>query len=323
MGRPGLLLAALSVSTAWPGPARAQVPGSPDSAQIVTADIARFWQAFDQRDALGAEEAFDRLYLGLGSPGLLDFVPNHIRSAEALAETVAEYEPFYRSIRARTLGVLDLVGDIHADLATLERLYPESVFPPVYFVIGRLNSGGDATEAGLIIGIELFATSTDTPFDVLEPGMRSVLESLSVADLPHVVVHELVHFQQGEPEMADRTLLGQALYEGVADFVSDLATGGLAETNERTRRWGDEHEREVWREFRRVMTGRDFSRWLYNQGRATPDWPSDVGYYVGFKIAEAYYERAEDPHQALSEMLHIEDPRDFLARSGYGEDLQR
>ena len=32
--------------------------------------------------------------------------------------------------------------------------YPEAVFPPVYFVVGRFNSGGTVSEAGVILGLE-------------------------------------------------------------------------------------------------------------------------------------------------------------------------
>lgn len=303
-------------------PLSAQFPSDPDSAQVVTDDIARFWLAFDRREAMGDETAFQVMYLDVGSPGLRGFA-DRIRSAEALAETVRRYEPFYESIRVRTLEVRDLEDDIRASLATMDRVYPESIFPPVYFVIGRVSSGGTATEDGLIIGTELFATDEESALDTLEPGVAAVLESLSFADLPYVVVHELVHFQQQEPELAGRSLLGQALYEGVADFVCELVAGGLASTNEMTRRFGEEHESEIWEEFRADMGGRDFSRWLSNQGQGTEDWPADIGYYVGYKIAQAYYRRASDPMRAVADMLRIEDPEGFLARSGYGSDFNQ
>jgi uncharacterized protein YjaZ len=136
-------------------------------------------------------------------------------------------------------------------------------------------------------------------------------------------VHELVHFQQGEPEMAGRDLLGQVLYEGVAEFICDLVTGDLVSPNEETYRFGDDHAEEIWREFEVAMLGRDFSRWLYNQGQGTEEWPADVGYYVGYKIAEAYYQRSPDPQQAVREMLQIDDPQEFLTQSGYREAFGR
>lgn len=320
--RDRVYVAALLALVLPASPLSAQFASDPDSAQVVTDDIDRFWLAFDRRAAMGDATAFQALYLDVGSPGVQGFA-DRIRSAEALAEAVRRYEPFYESIRVRTLGVRDLEADIRANLATMKRVYPESTFPPVYFVIGRVSSGGTATEDGLMIGTELFAADEDTPLDVLEPGLAAVVRSLSFADLPYVVVHELVHFQQREPELAGRSLLGQALYEGVADFICELVTGGLVGANERTRQFGDAHEREIWEEFRTEMGGRDFSRWLSNQGQGTEEWPADIGYYVGYKIAGAYYRRASDPRRAIRDMLRIEDPEDFLSRSGYGSDFDR
>lgn len=40
---------------------------------------------------------------------------------------------------------------------------------------------------------------------------------------------------------------------------------------------------------------------------------------MGFQIAEAYYDRAPDKRQAVYDLLHVSDPHQILARSGYGE----
>ena len=46
--------------------------------------------------------------------------------------------------------------------------------------------------------------------------------------------------------------------------------------------------------------------------------PADLGYYIGYHIKKAYYDRAPDKARAIREILHIADARQFLARSGYG-----
>jgi uncharacterized protein YjaZ len=60
------------------------------------------------------------------------------------------------------------------------------------------------------------------------------------------------------------------------------------------------------------------SRWLY-QGDQSKDRPADLGYYMGYKIAEAYYKRAADKKQAVKDILQIKDFHQFLAASGYAE----
>jgi len=67
------------------------------------------------------------------------------------------------------------------------------------------------------------------------------------------------------------------------------------------------------------MNGTDVSRWLYNQGSstATANRPGDLGYFVGYRIVEAYYLKQTDKAAALRDIIEIKDATDFLARSGY------
>ena len=66
------------------------------------------------------------------------------------------------------------------------------------------------------------------------------------------------------------------------------------------------------------MNGKDTSNWLY-QGDKAKDKPADLGYYVGYKIAESYYNRAADKKQAIKDILDIKDFNGFLKASGYDE----
>ena len=43
----------------------------------------------------------------------------------------------------------------------------------------------------------------------------------------------------------------------------------------------------------------------------------DLGYWVGYRIVKAYYQRAADKQQALREILELSDPKAFLAKSGW------
>jgi len=44
---------------------------------------------------------------------------------------------------------------------------------------------------------------------------------------------------------------------------------------------------------------------------------NDLGYWVGYRIAKAYYQRAADKQQAVREILEMSDPKAFLAKSGW------
>ena len=80
--------------------------------------------------------------------------------------------------------------------------------------------------------------------------------------------------------------------------------------------YGDVHEKELWEEFKGQMHGKDISNWLYN-GNASKDRPADLGYYVGYQICEAYYEKAEDKQKAIRDILKVKNGKKFLELSGY------
>ena len=65
------------------------------------------------------------------------------------------------------------------------------------------------------------------------------------------------------------------------------------------------------------MHGTDTSRWLYNQGSATGGRPGDLGYFIGYRIAEAFYDRTTDKRLALRAIIEVGDSDLFLAQSGY------
>ncbi len=47
--------------------------------------------------------------------------------------------------------------------------------------------------------------------------------------------------------------------------------------------------------------------------------PADLGYYIGYKIVESYYNRAKDKKQVIKDILDIKDFNAFLKASGYDE----
>jgi uncharacterized protein YjaZ len=66
------------------------------------------------------------------------------------------------------------------------------------------------------------------------------------------------------------------------------------------------------------MDGKKLNNWLYN-GSQAKDRPADLGYYVGYKICEAYYRNASNKRQAIKDILELKDFRQFLQASKYDE----
>ena len=66
------------------------------------------------------------------------------------------------------------------------------------------------------------------------------------------------------------------------------------------------------------MDSSNASAWLYQGDRVPPGRPADLGYWMGYKISKAYYDRASDKRGAVKEILLFKDPKAFLEASGYG-----
>ncbi len=47
--------------------------------------------------------------------------------------------------------------------------------------------------------------------------------------------------------------------------------------------------------------------------------PSDLGYYIGYKISEAYYKNSKDKRRAIRDILTVQDFAAFLEKSRYAE----
>lgn len=291
----------------------------PDEVRLVTTDIDHFWLAYDLSEGKTTEEKiniFESEYFAKGSIGLKDFIDARIESAEGLVEVIEARPRYYASIRESSNRVLELTDQIRGYMHHWKQLYDKAVFPDVYFLIGKMTSGGTTSSNGLLIGTEISCRTDDLPTDELNEWYLEVLRP--VEDIPYIVIHELMHTQQSY-DYGDNTLLGQSINEGAADFLGELATG--KHINPHLHVFGDAHETELWISFSKDMLQNNFDNWLYNGGRSTAERPADLGYYVGYKICEAYYEKTTDDKAAIEDILSIKNSPDalrFLKDSGYG-----
>lgn len=283
----------------------------PNAVQIVTSDIDLFWKAFDKAKPENSLYVFRDEYIRKGSSGLKEFTAYRIGSSCELVETIEARPKYYASLREPSLKAHSFKEPMRAAFRNLKNLYPDAVFPDVYLMIGRMNSGGTYTANALLIGVDMYGITPTTPKEELSDWHKQVLKPID--EIPYIVAHELIHYQQKYPK-ADRSLLASAIGEGSADFIAELIAG--KHINHHLHVFGDPRERELWSDFKRSMAANDTSLWLYNGGKIK-DRPADLGYYMGYKIAEAYYKNASDKKQAVKDILEIKDFNEFLKASRY------
>ena len=137
------------------------------------------------------------------------------------------------------------------------------------------------------------------------------------AGLPSLVAHEHIHFLQKDG--LNHSLLRGAINEGMADFLAERATG--RNPNARLQGYGLAHEAQLWADFTKEMGSTNWRNWIANSNQETADKPADLGYFVGYRICQAYYERMVDKKQAVHDLLNINDYSAFLAKSGYAEKI--
>lgn len=283
--------------------------------EAVYSDVALFWSAFDKLQYQQTKEdsiaVMQREYLDKATVGVEQFMKGRISSAAYLQKTISKHRDYYTSLRQHTAKLEQILPRLDKHYKRLKRLYPETNIPKVYFVVGALNSAGTIVNDP-IVGVDMFGFYPDTPKDELSPWLNSVLRPIENIDV--VVVHEMVHALQKGHEGVENTLLKKSIGEGAADFIGQLVTD--SNINKHIHVYGNQNERELWLEFRNEMHGTDISNWLYN-GLTSKERPADLGYFIGYKICEAYYNNAKNKKQAIKELLDIKDYDAFLAKSGY------
>lgn len=260
---------------------------SPLNAKFITTDYDNFWEQFDKIGVSTVNPFVE--YLENASDGLKPFVG--YLNVDSLYQTVLRRKDDYLKSRPIIAEIDKEKKKVQASYAAMKYWYPSAKFPPVYFVVGMFTSGGTVSENGLLIGSEM-------------------LKSLDGLD--GLISHELIHYQQNIS--GDDNLLKQAIIEGTADFLGELISG--EHINMIPYNYGNEHEEELCQEFVSVMLKDDYTDWLYGTS-GKDDRPNDLGYWIGYKIAEAYFNKQKDKKKGISDILNIENPLEFTKESGY------
>ena len=269
--------------------------------KLVVSDIANFWQAYDASQPGNREDSFQKLYLDRASPGLQDFIKLRIGSAARLAAAVdRQYPKFYASVRPYTLEVEKQAPAISRYLDRYRELYPEAHFPPVYFVIGRLTSGGTTSNSGLLIGTEVNSLGPNVDSGEISPSFRRAMGTAE--HIPLIVVHELTHTQVKLANSALPDLLRACLGEGAADFMTELVAS--SSINAYVKEWADPRKDELFQRFAHDLevSPKDTGKWMYNYDSVKEE-PADLGYWIGAEICRSYYSHAPDKIAAVREIV--------------------
>jgi Predicted Zn-dependent protease len=288
----------------------------PYKAKLITSDVKNFWKAYDlaKKDTANAINLYKKYYVEPASNGLQDYLGYKIRNLKNFVKSVNTKPLFYAAVRKNTYAVDQQKPQMIQSFVKFKQIYNKAQFPDIYFVIGAFNSGGTSTDAGLLIGLDQSARTEEVPVKELNLWQQNNFTNLK--SLPNLIAHELIHFNQNGLA-GDTTLLAGSLTEGMADFIGELISGKTA--NERLHVWAKGKEKQIWTDFEKEMYLAKSHNWIANSDQETADKPADLGYWVGYQICKAYYNKSTDKNKAVNDMLNIKNYKEFYVKSGAGQ----
>ncbi len=285
---------------------KCETTNEPDEVQLISDDVLNFLRAMERIDAgVDAEAAIREDYLEKASPGLQEYLREHDLDAAQFAAAIAKDPERYSALKGLPAQLASQEVEIRRAFHGLRRHIPETTFIPIYYLVGvQKGLFAEPSEYGLMIAISELAE---------DPSLLSL-----------GLVHETVHVQQAlavgieeymqvfGPKMS---LLSLSLREGAAYFLTTLAVD--RQTLPEAYEYFVENEQALWQQFKSEMDNRDPGEWLFRKPE-DPNRPQDLGYIMGARIVESYYNGSADKEQAIRDILSIVDPAEFLKKSGYG-----
>ncbi|HEY4288600.1 MAG TPA: DUF2268 domain-containing putative Zn-dependent protease [Puia sp.] len=288
---------------------------------VFISDIDNFWMAFDSLQMIKEKDSqialMQSMYIDKATDGLKMFMELRKFDAAKLVEAINKYPKFWRSVRANTLTVKQALPAIETNIQKFGLLYPDLRKAKMYFTITAIKAAGVAQDSITLIGSEIAMGDRNT--DVSEfPDKRlaNFFKPKSSVDIVPIAIHEYVHTQQ---TTEGKTLLGQSIYEGACDFITELVLNRRLMNSYLI--YGRKNEKVLKEQFKKEMLSEDYSNWIYN-GATTKTIMGDLGYFMGYSICKAYYRHAKNKPAAIKEIIRLnysDQPAivQFLAESKY------
>jgi hypothetical protein len=277
--------------------AQDRITGDPDSASIITADITRFWQAFDslksQKTTGDSMKVIKQYFVDQASEGLRQYMKAAGCNEKDYLDAVRRRKADYLAVRGQTEAVGGEKLIVRRYLRKFKQLYPALKIPAICFTIGKFEVGGSQFPNTLYIGCEVDAIH----------GIDIIPQSM----------HELAHFQQKDQDPS--TNLELAMIEGGAEFVCYRLTG--KRTIPATWKYGIAHEAELWKEFQPVLDSPIVNKWFLDNPDTVKNRPGSLAYFIGFRVCEAYLKASRNKKAALKELVEMQNPKKIARGSLY------
>jgi hypothetical protein len=278
-----------------------------DEPLIITEDIDHFWTAFDK--IIAAKDSIQQYiyinsYIENGSLGLKKIMIARRYSPKSYIDAINNYPQFWHSIRQNTLKSKRIGKDLEAGIGKLRQVYPELKPAKIYFTIGAFKTPGTILEGSVLIGSEMALGDANVITTEFPPSLdffKNYLKGNPISEIVFLNLHEYIHIQQNTDGGYD--LLSQSLFEGIAEFIPVVALGKKSPTPAVS--YGKANDQQIKEAFSKEMFAPWHYNWLYNN-LENQFKVRDLGYYVGYAIAEKYYTESENKKEAVKILIGLD-----------------
>ena len=289
--------------------------------KIITEDVFNFWQAYDSlHQGADTTATFQKLVIDRASEPFKKFIRKGNISAGNYTLQIRKYPRFYKSIRANSLRLAGSEKEIRLLVKKFRDIYPDMVSAGICIAFGNFHTGGtiyaDNKTKLVYVGLEFHGLDSSAVVSEFNPLMK---DYLSRSNFYRTIIHELVHVQQQthgrsvtKAYYGDK-LIHAVLREGIADFVAKhIYPGG---NDGKYVEYGLQYEVLLKKKLEGEMWKPDKSYWIYNSN-PTEGQPSDLGYFMGARIARAFYEKNKNKN-VIKQIIEIKNIKEFIEQSGY------
>jgi hypothetical protein len=290
--------------------------------RFITQDVYNFWEAVDSlQEGSDTLAVFQRLVMDRATDAFKVFIKNWKISAANYRSQISKYPGFYKTLRQNTLALVNGEDSARKYMADFKRLYPHFNAAVICIAFGNFSTGGTIALEGnknyVFIGLEFHGPGNETILDELPENLR---DYCSRSNYFRTIIHEFVHIQQNtQGEDVKRSYQGdplvyRVLKEGIADFIASLICPNGNNGNYTA--YGLEHEASLKEKLRTQMWNKGNGDW-FGFGTSMHDFPRDLGYFMGSRIARSYYVKHKASAAMITDIIEIKNIRRFIRKSGY------
>jgi len=301
-----MIIAFVILGTGHHAIAQPNYPTNPDKAQLIYSDVENFVKAFEKlQHTTDTIAVLNKYYFDEATPGLKEYISRHKLTPVLLKAAIQKDPERYHKIAGFLENQASFQLEFKKTMQQFSEVLPTAMYPPTYLLVGANRGIAQASKFGQLV----------TVTKVLD---REVA-------LKKLIVHELAHFQQaismgiqtyGALYASPNNMLGLCLREGGAEFVTSLVLNDI--TQAKGLEYFLSHESQLKTRFIEDLSQQDAQYWLWDS-LDDHNTPALLGYVMGFKICDAYYQRASNKENALKEILLMTTPETVLELSKFLE----